>query len=99
MTEKELEISNRPYDTLAAMAIGFGAMTLGGFGWIILGIFTRVYGMCSGASEQWTTIYLRLLFLPPMIGISAGLFANRRYTIARVKNPTHVNSKCRENHS
>jgi uncharacterized membrane protein HdeD (DUF308 family) len=83
MTEEDLQASNRSYDTLAAIAIGIGVCVAGAIGYFALGIFTGVLGICSGASELWTAIYDRMLVLPPILGIIAGIAAWRRYVVAR----------------
>jgi hypothetical protein len=98
MDSKELEISNKSYDTLAVIAIGFGVMTFSGFGLVLLGVLTRVFGICSGASDAWTAIYGRLWFLLPVLGTAAGFFAHHKYSASRRGIPTsniHSTDDCR----
>jgi hypothetical protein len=78
MTDDELKASNRSYDTLAAIGIGIGVFGVGALGYFALGFFTRVLGICNGASEQWTVIYVRMWVLPPIVGIVVGVTARRR---------------------
>ena len=85
MTEKELAVSNRSYDVAAAIAVGFGCILVCAFLYLALGVFTRVIGICSGASASWTSIYDHLLFIIPIPGIIAGWFANKYFSEKRKK--------------
>jgi len=85
MTEKELAASNRSYDVAAAIGIGFGSILLCTLFYVVLGISTRVIGICSGASASWAAIYDRLFFAIPIPGILAGWFANKYFSNKRKK--------------
>jgi membrane protein implicated in regulation of membrane protease activity len=83
MTEQELAISNRSYDVAAAIAVGFGAMMIGGGLYFVVGFFAGVLGICSSASASWSSTYDRLLFAIPVFGIFAGLWANQYFSRKR----------------
>ena len=86
MTDKELLKSDRQYDILGAIAVGFGVLLFGFIGYIALGIYTRVIGICSGASEGWIRIYDWLSLMIPIGAICAGLAAYKRFKRNRLKN-------------
>lgn len=98
MTGKEMTASNNSYDALAAVAIGIGVILIFGFFYIVLGIFTHVLGMCSGASASWTSIYDHLLYTIPLLGIIAGWLSYKSFSKNRKKKAlrnlaTETNSK------
>lgn len=68
----------------------FAATAVFLFAYIIVGLFTGVFGgMCSFAPEWWTRTYLRLFVLVPFSGLAAGILIGLRHS----KNSTDYSIK------
>jgi hypothetical protein len=77
MADQEPPKSTHRHAVLAGGAIGFAVLVFGAFAYLLTGVFTRVIGICSGASAEWTKLYDWLALAVPLVAIGAGTWVHQ----------------------